>query len=973
MGKGILCIRTVCAVLAGAACVLCTHPVAALAGSATNLSDQSRTGWYPDESSLSPDIVAGSGFGQRFSAAVSGQVYAQPLLSQGTLFVATEQNRIYGLDPVTGAVNWSRQVDPPWNASDIGCQDLTPTIGVTGTPVIDPATGIAYFFSKTYASGGAGPAQWDVHAVDVRTGAEQAGFPRAVSGTADNDPSQVFDATQQMQRPGLLLIDGVVYAAFGGHCDLAPYQGWVVGVSTAGQIRAMWVDESGSDTGGGIWQSGGGLVSDRDRQLIVATGNGHSPQPPIVGTSPPGGLGDSVVRLAAGSDGRLAATDFFAPFNGAQLDTSDLDLGSAAPALLPSRYFGTPAVPHLLVTAGKEGFVYLLNADDLGGSGEGANGSDRVVYRLGPYGGVWSHPAVWPGDGGYVYMPTASLPPSEVSGTLRVYRYGEDGGGGPALALAGTSSEPFGFGSSIPVVTSNGTSSGSALVWAIASPDSTGAGAQLRAYDALPANGRPTLRFSAPIGQASKFTPPGVAAGRLYVGTRDGHVLAFGASQQPAVTGSSDSTPATAVGSSTATTETISATETATITGISSSGASFTSGTSVPALPAHLLAGDSVGVPITFTPATAGPQTGTLTVNLGTGGPVTIPLSGNGLDAGARIASAQPDVAFNDLAPGGLASAGVTFQNVGSAPLAIQRVEQPADPFAATGLPAPGTTIAAGRSLIVNVTFAPTATGSYLDSIALDTTGGQARVHLSGRATPPARLQLAPQALAYQSVPVGSATSESFSLSNSGGSPLTITSSNPPGGGQFSALTTLDDGTTIPAGGVVTETVRFAPATAGAFADAWQISGDDGSGPHTVSLAGSALAAQLVPLDVGPLFGIPRLGDLHVLPSRFRAGRHQPGALVRYELSQGAVVRFAVEAARSERCRSKLGAHRRCTRYVPLPGNFRKTGHPGVNVIHFSGWIDRRFLRPGDYRLAATPLTGDSRPLMSRTVAFTIR
>ena len=295
--------------------------------------DSLRTSWYPDQTTLNSDLVTGGSFGRLFSTAVTGQVYAQPLLADDTIFVATDDNWIYGLNPRSGAVKWSRNVGTPFNSSDVNCPDLSPHIGVTGTPVIDPDTQTAYFFAKTYVSGNAA---YFAHAVDVTTGDERAGFPVQITGNADNAPSVGFQAKFEMQRPGLLLMNGVVYAAFGGHCDRQPYQGWVVGVSTAGAVTAKWVTPA-NGSGAGIWQSGGGLVSDGSGQIMLATGNGGTPSSPTPGNAPPAGLGESVVRLAVGGDGKLHATDFFAPYDAQKLDSWDADFASGAPVALPRR------------------------------------------------------------------------------------------------------------------------------------------------------------------------------------------------------------------------------------------------------------------------------------------------------------------------------------------------------------------------------------------------------------------------------------------------------------------------------------------------------------------------------------------------------------------------------------------------------------------------------------------------------------
>ncbi len=457
-------------------------------------------------------------FGRIFDTTVQGQVYAQPLVSGNTLLAATEDNWIYGIDPQSGAIQWSRNVGTPWNSADIGCTDLEPHVGITGTPVIDPETNVAYFFSKTYASGNSGPAVWNMHAVDLSNGEEEPGFPVQISGEAQNLPGVDFDPTQQLQRPALLLMNGVVYAAFGSHCDIQPYEGWIVGVSTAGQIKTMWATSS---TGSAIWQAGGGLISDREGQILFTTGNGPPP-PPGPGDSPPEGeLGESVARVAVQPDGTLKATDFFSPFENVNFNENDLDLGSGAPIGLPSPYFGTPAIPHLMVEVGKPGIIYLLNRDNLGGMGQGPGGTDEVVQEIPETGGVWGSMAVWPGDGGYVYIPAVG------SGSLEMLKYGTEDGT-PHLSVVASTLE-FGYGSGSPLVSSNGTTAGSGIVWITQCSSPPGCeGSTLNAYSAVPVEGSAQLLWSGEIGVSTKFARPDASGGRIYVGTYDGRVLGFG-------------------------------------------------------------------------------------------------------------------------------------------------------------------------------------------------------------------------------------------------------------------------------------------------------------------------------------------------------------------------------------------------------------------------------------------------------------
>jgi iron transport multicopper oxidase len=829
-----------------AAVLVGTFAVLATAGPAwgegiTNAGDDLRTGWYPSEPSLTPELVSGGTFGQMWSSPVEGQVYAQPLLDNGTLVVATESNKVYGLNPATGALKWSEPLDlgTPWKASDIGCGDLTPTIGVTATPVIDPATNIAYMTHKTYASGSSGSARWYMDAVSVVSGAEEPGFPVQLSGKAQNAEGQTFQPTTQLQRPGLLLLEGVVYAAFGSSCDIPPWQGWVFGVSTSGAVKARWVADA-SGNGAGIWQSGAGLTSDGPGNILLSTGNGEAPTTPTPGSSPPGNLGESIVRLRVQADGSLKPTDFFAPFDAASLDEWDADFASGGVTGLPQEYFGTPTIPHLAVAVGKDGYVYLLNRDNLGGIGQGPSGSDHVVQRIGPYGGVWSRPGVWPGEGGWVYIPTASGGNSAggSSGNLRVYQYGLSGTGSPTLSLQGTSTDAFGFGSSAPIVTSDGTAPGSALVWIVWAPNGEGTGAQLRAYDPIPVNGEPVLRWSAPVGTSTKFAIPGVGAGRLYVGTRDGHVLAFGSPVTPVLSGTATTFPTTTVGSSSERTLTLTATQAITLSSLASNSAQFTLGTSSPPLPAELTAGQTIQVPITFSPTGTGPEAATVTAKTSTGTTVTFGLSGIGQAASAKLEATPPLVKFGGTRVGGQLSGSATFRNVGGTSLTINAVHLPLAPFHASGVPAVSSTIAPGGSVTITVTFEPTEVGAFTDEIGLETTGGNHAVGLSGSAGLPGALQISSEAIDYGQVAVGATVTRTFTVANTGGTDVTITKSKPPSGGMFTAITSLPEGTTIEPGASVTETVAFTPTTLGEATGVWQINGTDTTGLHEVRFGG---------------------------------------------------------------------------------------------------------------------------------------
>jgi len=810
-------------------------------------SDDLRTGWYPNQPALGPGNVGAPDWGQLFVTPLDGQIYAQPLLANGVLLVVTETNHIYSLDPNSGAILYQRALEPAWNAADIGCPDLAPKVGITGTPVVDtrdPSNVTAYFVTKSYQSGTSGPAIAWMHAVDIPTLSERANFPVQIQGNADNQTGVSFNATYQIQRPGMLMLGDTVYAAFAGHCDIGNYQGWVVGVNSAGTVRARW-SAAAQYPGAGIWQSGGGPMSDGPVTLIVATGNGDVPTQPTPGKPPPTVLAQSWVRLRVSGNGTLQATDFFAPYDADALNSWDADFGSGGPVGLPDS-FGTASIPHLGVAAGKQGFVYLLNRDDLGGLGQGPSGGDNAVQRLGPYGGVWSRPAVWPGSGGWVYYPTASggTTAGGSTGNLNVFSSGVDGQGKPTLSLVATAADAFGFGSSAPVVTSDGTTDGTAMVWVVWLPDGSGQNAQLRAYDPVPSGGTLSLRWSTPIGTASKFNPPGIGDGRVYVGTRDGNVYGFGAPvDQPLAT-----TPVNLgtvdVGNSTSGQVVFTARRAVTVSAMSSTSTEFVPGTSTPALPATLAQGDTLSVGVTFTPSQVGIRSTAIVVQAD-GAPVSAPVTGIGRRPEAALQVAPTVLSFGGTAVDTQVNGTLTLSNVGGAALTINGLSSPDAPFSVSGAPAPGSTLGPGQSVTVTFTFAPTQVGTFSSQVVVDTSAGQQPVPLSGSAALAGNLVLTPAALAFGTVPVGESKTLSFQITNTGGAKVTVTKSKPPGSNVgFTNTDDLNEGATIDAGETKTLHVQFAPKQAGAATDHWVLNADGQQGILTLDMTGTGGGAS---------------------------------------------------------------------------------------------------------------------------------
>jgi hypothetical protein len=946
---------------------------AALADVVGNSGNDLRNGWYPDQASITPQLVSGGTFGQLWSADVDGQVYAQPLLSNGTLVVATETDHVYGLDPTDGHQLWTKNLAPngPWNPADVGCSDLQPWIGTTATPVIDSSTNTVYLTHKTYDD--SGHAEWFMDALDVTSGQERTGFPVPLNGTADNDPFVVFHPQTQQQRTGLLLMNGVVYAGFGSHCDADPFNGWVFGVSTTqAKVTARWSSVIHGD-GGGVWQAGVGLTSDRPGSILLATGNGGAPTTPAPGSSPPESCGECVMRLNVQSDGTLKPVDFFAPFDAAALDDFDADFASGGVVGLPDQYFGTTAVPHLAVAIGKEGYVYLLDRDNLGGYEQGSGGGDGVVQRLGPFGGVWGRAGVWPGDGGYVYIPTSSGRAG--GGELDVYKYGLDGSGNPSLGQVAHSSDVFGFGSGSPVITSDGTTSGTALVWIIWSADRQGDGGQLRVYDPLPVNGQPHLRNSWPIGTATNYSLPGVGAGRLYVGTRDGHVLGFGSPVTQALSGSAVSFPATTVGSSRDDALTLTANQPVTITSITSSESQFH--LTPPSLPVSLQPHDSISVPIRFSPGHPGLVAGQVTVATTDAGEPAFSVSGTGQAAAAQLDASSPAISLGGTSVGGHLSGTITFTNDGAQALTIQRVLLPGSPFSVPSPPQANDTIAPGASITVEIDFAPTTVGSFHDTIEVDSTGGNRTIGISASAGTPGQLQYSSEALDFGTVAPGSQSTRTFTITNAGGTTVTINRSKPPFGGAFTATTSLPEGTTIGPGQTLTESVTFSPTAIGPASGTWQLNGDDVTGAHQVQFTGTGGFASST--AAGSAAGGVSSGPSHGPgPSLPRAPRFQPSTVtmghlaavrIAYTAKLGGVSRFVLQRAVSGRrgahgCVAANAANRSrpgCTRFITVT-TFIHRGGAGANRLRLGAFVALRRLVAGQYRLKSILLDSAGGP-----------
>ena len=343
-----------------------TQPVAmAPVDVLTHHNNNARTGLNNSESVLTTFDVRNQ-FGKLFSYGVEGQVYAQPLyLSNLTVpgtgvrnvvFIATQENFVYAFDADTPTQLWRRSLGTPVpsppkaesNEDNIG-NHLVPDIGITGTPVIDRSSGALYVVAYRQRSNGP---RFELHALDVTNGQEKFGGPVDVP-----TGSFWFDRTRELQRPALLLSNGVVYVAFGSHADFEPWAGYIFGyratdLRQVAQFATSISSPSGPISGAAIWQSGNGPAADEFGNIYFATGNMNCSPPDKSCESGWGPLSNSVIALRPSPEG-LSLIATFTPSNNGCLNCYDLDLGSSAPVLLPN-------TTRLLI-GGKEGWVYTLD------------------------------------------------------------------------------------------------------------------------------------------------------------------------------------------------------------------------------------------------------------------------------------------------------------------------------------------------------------------------------------------------------------------------------------------------------------------------------------------------------------------------------------------------------------------------------------------------------------------------------------
>jgi hypothetical protein len=817
-----------------------------------------RDGWDPNEPTLTPAALQNGSFGQIFKTAVNGQVYGQPLVIGNTLVVATETDWVYGLNATTGVTLWKTSLGTPYHITT--CSNLTPNIGVTSTGVYDPSTGTVYELGLVHETSW----QWHLFGLNVSTGAIT--FKQRIVGHPTNDSHLSFSALPQGQRASLLLMNGWVYAAFASHCDHGSYDGYVAGwnVGSPG-TTTLWADDIGvANKKGGIWQSGGGIMSDGAGRIFVASGNGISPAKGP-GSNPPGQLAESVIRLQPQSDGSLKAQDFFSPSNAPSLDSSDSDFGAGGPTGAP---FGTSTYSDIMMQAGKGGEIYLLNRDNLGGRSSSDSGA---LASVSPIATQYNSPAF--------FADTPTLTTSNAPGSndymiyigksdyMREFKVGVSSSGKPTLKDVNNSTFTLGYSSGSPAITSNGTNPATGLIWEEHHNDSTGSGGFLGAWALLgvPRSGGGTKLseiWAAPIGTGSEFTKIATNNGMVYVGTRDGNVYGFGITGAAALKSSGTAQFGdTAVGTAATKHVTLTATRTVTVTGasVSAGGASvsFTLGqvTLTPAggtaasvkFPVTLHNGDVLRAAVKFAPGTVGGAEGDVTFTAGAGSSAgaSVPLIGNGTQSGLYATSTAISFVIIDEdgtlitnVPVGTSDPQQTdIVNGGTKPVTVKSVTPPAGTYRATGLPKVGTVIEPGEAVPVQIVYTPqqavTSNGSFTIT---PSSGASATVSLTGTGLPPVtKFTASPGVVHFGSVPVGHTATKMITVVNAGNQPSLMGRTGLPGG-PFGAPLRATVGLPVNQGYDLVLPVTFHPTKAGAFSGTYKVTWTDEFGQHSLNV-----------------------------------------------------------------------------------------------------------------------------------------
>ena len=457
--------------------------------------DAQRTSANVRETTLTTLNVRPDTFGKLYGVDLDGQIYAQPLLVSGidlgngpgeVVYVATMHNSIYAIDAPTGTVLWQTSLGPSVQASDYTCRDIQTEVGILSTPVIDSESQTIYAVAATLEEG---VYHYRLHALALTTGAESMDGPAEIAAPG-------FDPLQAWQRPGLLLSQGMIYVAFGSHCDRQPFNGWVMSYAAqSGLAQTASFLTSAGGTGASIWQSGRGLAADENGRIYAVTGNGD-----FDGAQ---NFGETVISFWS----NLSVADWFVPDGWSDLNDNDRDLGTSGAALIPRTNY--------LITGTKDGRLFVLNRDALGNFSPGNTQVQQEFPAVGHF-GIFTF-AVWPRElDSMVYVQGGN-------DVIKGFLLARDGFRPDPLTqgLLTTGSPYQGM-----AISSNGSDPATAILW-VSSPDDA-----VHAYAAMDLTNELWNSYVVPdrdtLGSFAKFASPTVANGRVFVPTAARQLVVYG-------------------------------------------------------------------------------------------------------------------------------------------------------------------------------------------------------------------------------------------------------------------------------------------------------------------------------------------------------------------------------------------------------------------------------------------------------------
>jgi hypothetical protein len=505
-------------------------PSASFNGVLTYHNNNMRTGWNSNETALTLKNVNSSSFGKLFVIATDGLVDAEPLYApsinitgNGThnvLFVATEHDSVYGFDADSGAPLWQANMlgTGETTSDNRGCGQVTPEIGVTSTPVIDPTAGPhGTIYVVAMSKDSSGNYHQRMHALDLTSGAEEFGGPKEIQaqypGTGDNSQNGyvVFDPKQYKERAGLLLLNHLIYTSWASHCDDRPYTGWIMSYNetTLAQQSVLNVTPNGSE--GAIWAAGAGLAADSNTNgnIFFLDANGTF-DTTLDGNGFPinGDYGNAILKLST-KKGKLAVADYFNMYNTVSESDADEDLGSGGAMVIPSFKDSNGTMHELVVGAGKDQNIYLANRTNMGKFNPNNNGQLYQELTGALSGSVFSSPA----------FAEHKIYYGAVGDSIKAFAFNASGmlNSTPVSATA----KSFGYPGATPSI--SGSSGRNSILWASENTSP----AVLHAYNANDLtvelyNSNQATGGRDQFGNGNKYITPMIANGKVYVGTTNG-------------------------------------------------------------------------------------------------------------------------------------------------------------------------------------------------------------------------------------------------------------------------------------------------------------------------------------------------------------------------------------------------------------------------------------------------------------------